>query len=350
MLYSVYGLWLSANLPIPRLQASIAELAPDVQVWLDTTPPWLGKMLEAEQQIYYVSKYQDERGEPALTVWKLADGAHFRLFYSDGIEFIVDRSGSRIWASCSETLTREDTTIYLLGPVLGFLLRLRGVTCLHASAVVVGDQAIALLGPAGAGKSTTAACFTRLGYSVLSDDVVPLLENDKSFLVPSAYPYLWLWPDSVSSLFGSADMLPRLIPTWDKRYLDLMENGNQFQQEPLALAAIYILGERCTDSDAPFVEAVPARAGLVALVANTYASSMLDKCMRAQEFESLCQVVARVPLRRVTPHADPAYLSRLCEVILSDFQALTPIRKKIEGPNLGTRIHHWPSGEEGLRS
>ncbi len=62
----------------------------------------------------------------------------------------------------------------------------------------------------------------------------------------------------------------------------------------------------------------------MALVANTYSTSLLDKAMRAQEFELLGRVVASVPLRRVIPHADPIYLPRLCDVILDDFQTLTP--------------------------
>ncbi len=43
---------------------------------------------------------------------------------------------------------RRGEVLGLLGLILGFVLRLRGVTCLHASAIAVRDRAIALLGPA----------------------------------------------------------------------------------------------------------------------------------------------------------------------------------------------------------
>ncbi|MBA3757231.1 MAG: hypothetical protein H0X02_13890 [Nitrosomonas sp.] len=218
-------------------------------------------------------------------------------------------------------MTLEDTATYLLGPVLGFILRLRGHTCLHASAIAVGDAAIALLGPAGAGKSTTAAAFAKANYPVLSDDVVALSHEGDEFLVQPAYPRLRLWPNSVNTLYGSVDALPRLTPSWDKRYLDLTLDGYQFHQQPLPLRAIYILQERTKDP-APFVEAVPPGIGLISLVGNTYSTHLLDKTMRANEFRSLDRLLASVPLRQVTPHADPTYLTDLCDTILRDYQAL----------------------------
>ena len=108
----------------------------------------------------------------------------------------------------AENLTIEDMATYLLGPVLGLLLRLRGVTCLHASAVAFGETAVAFVGSEGAGKSTTAAALARRGHAILSDDIVALAEHNGSFFVHPAYPYLCLWPESVESLYGSAEALP----------------------------------------------------------------------------------------------------------------------------------------------
>jgi len=93
----------------------------------------------------------------------------------------------------ANNLTTEDAATYLLGPVLGLLLRLRGVTCLHASAVALADRAIAFVGSEGAGKSTTAALLARKGLAIISDDVVALVERDALFTFIPAYPYLSLW-------------------------------------------------------------------------------------------------------------------------------------------------------------
>jgi hypothetical protein len=222
-------------------------------------------------------------------------------------------------------LTVEDTATYLLGPVMGFTLLLRGSVCLHASAIAVGDQAIALLGPSGAGKSTTAAAFARSGYGVLSDDVVALANQGQTFLAQPAYPRIRLWPESVSALYGTGDALPCLTPTWDKRYLDLTGTGYRFQQEPLPLAAVYILDERREDQTSPSVQAVTAGEGLIALVANTYATRLMDKKMRAREFEMLGRIVTGVSVRRATAHTDMSHLSKLCDRILEDFHMLTSV-------------------------
>jgi hypothetical protein len=214
-------------------------------------------------------------------------------------------------------LTLEDTATYLLGPVMGFVMLLRGIVCLHASAVAIGNEAIAFLGPAGSGKSTTAAAFAERGYSVLAEDVVTLDDRGDQFLVRPGYPCIRLWPAAVKALYGSETHLPKLTPNWDKCYLDLSDN---FHGEPLRLAAIYHLSERRHEATAPFVQALHRSGAMMSLVANTYATKLMDKQMRAREFELLTRVVKSVPLRRVTPHADPARLDELCTRIIADFQ------------------------------
>ncbi len=112
-------------------------------------------------------------------------GAHFGFFYSDGVRFAVEREGREIWGDWPDGYSLEDACTYLIGPVIAFALRLRGVVSLHASAISVGDQSIALMGVPGAGKSTTAAAFALLGFPILSDDVV-VLEDQINTLPGSA--------------------------------------------------------------------------------------------------------------------------------------------------------------------
>jgi hypothetical protein len=246
------------------------------------------------------------------------DGNYYRFNYADATEFLVDCAGTEVWADWSAPLTLEDTSTYLLGPVMGFVMLLRGIVCLHASAIAVDGKAIALLGPAGSGKSTTAAAFSERGYSILAEDVVTLDDRGEQFLVRPGYPCIRLWPASVKALYGSENHLPKLTPNWDKCYLDLTERA--FSAEPLPLAAIYHLRERRHDAVAPFVETLDRSEGLLSLIANTYATKLMDKQMRAREFKLLTRVLNNVPLRRVTPHADPARIPELCDTILSDFR------------------------------
>jgi hypothetical protein len=193
------------------------------------------------------------------------------------------------------------------------------VTCLHASAVAYGEQAVAFVGPAGAGKSTTAAALALRGHAVLSDDVVALAERDGSFYVPCAYPYLCLWPESVQSMFGSRNALPQFSANYEKRCLSLGKQELPFAERPLQLGAVYILGERRNDP-APLVEELSQQKAFVSLVANTFGTNVVDGSMRAKEFETLGRLVPSVRVRQLWPHQDPNRLPELCQRICDDLQ------------------------------
>lgn len=313
---SIYGLGVIANSTIPGVPPSTIA-AEDIRISFGSLPAWLDEITDRQVETSYITDYKSECGEPALRVFRVLDGKYFRFCYADQTEFVLNKAGSEIWAKWCEPLTLEDTATYLLGPVMGFVMLLRGVVCLHASAVAIGDEAIALLGPAGSGKSTTAAAFAERGYSVLAEDLVTLDDRGDCFLVRPGYPCIRLWPAAVKALYGSESRLPKLTPNWDKCYLNLSDN---FQREPLRLAAIYLLGERRHDATAPFVQSIERADGLMSLVANTYATKLMDKQMRAREFELLTRVVKNIPLRRVTPHADAARLNDLCTRIVADFK------------------------------
>lgn len=313
---SLYGLGVVANRPIPGVPSSTIA-SEDVCISFGSLPAWLNDITATQIETSYVAEYKSECGEPALRVFRVLDGNYYRFNYADATEFLVDCAGTEVWADWSAPLTLEDTSTYLLGPVMGFVMLLRGIVCLHASAIAVDGKAIALLGPAGSGKSTTAAAFSERGYSILAEDVVTLDDRGEQFLVRPGYPCIRLWPASVKALYGSENHLPKLTPNWDKCYLDLTERA--FSAEPLPLAAIYHLRERRHDAVAPFVETLDRSEGLLSLIANTYATKLMDKQMRAREFKLLARVLNNVPLRRVTPHADPARIPELCDAILNDF-------------------------------
>jgi hypothetical protein len=316
--YTVFGLSLHSNQQIPELRlAKRSAAGPFVGVHLNVSP--LGAGSVPSEVLSYVSPYNDEAGIPILKMWKIDGGNLSRLDYSDGTRFWLNREGTEVWATWPGNLTIEDTATYLLGPVLGRLLRMRGVTCLHASAVAFGEQAVAFVGSEGAGKSTTAAALALQGRAILSDDVVALAERNGSFFVHPAYPYLCLWPESVQSIYGSADALPRFSPNYEKRCLSLEKQELTFEERSLPLAAIYILGRR-RGYPAPLVEEISPRLAFLSLVANTFATNILDSAMRAKEFETLGRLVPSVPIRQLYAHQDPSRLPELSQLICNDVQ------------------------------
>ena len=318
--YAAFGLRIAATGPIPGLTPLGGAGSPDVVVRLQGAAPWPadGAADGDPGELLYRSPDHDDGGQPMLTVHRLRTGHHFRLLYADGVQFVISGAGRQVWATWPDPWTVDDVATYLLGPVLAFMLRLRGITCLHASAVAIADRAVAVVGPAGAGKSTVAAMFARRRYPVMSDDVVALGDDGDGPYVQPGPARLRLWPESVRALYGATEALPKLTPTWDKRYLDLTSNGYRFQNRPLPLAAIYVLGERDANPRLPRVEPLSPPAGLMALVANTQAPHLVHEAMRAQEFHCLGRVATSVRISRVTPHEDVTRLAALCDAIVED--------------------------------
>jgi hypothetical protein len=216
----------------------------------------------------------------------------------------------------------EDTATYLIGPILGLVLHLRGTVMLHASVVRIGDVAVAFVGPQGAGKSTTAACFALAGYSVLTDDVAAISEDETIFKVIPAYPRIRLWPESVEMLFGSPDALPQLTPNWEKRYLELDGESGRFETEAVPLGAIYFLHPRTDDPSKPLIVAESIRGGMVDLLGNLSGNYLLDQILPAASFAFLSRIAQGVPLRRLTARANPNLLPRLLETVVKDVTAL----------------------------
>jgi hypothetical protein len=215
-----------------------------------------------------------------------------------------------------------DLSTYFLGPVMGFILRKRGITALHASAFCLEGHAIVLTGEAGAGKSTTAAALALRGVPVLCEDIAALNEKHGNFAVERGYPRVCLWPQSVEMLVGSPEALPRLSPTWEKCYLPLDGGLARLEMHKQPLGAIYLLAPRELAEDAPRVEDMRGQGVLLELVKNTYMNWILDRGQRAAEFALLAQLLARVPVRRLVPHRDPARIGALCELLITDARCL----------------------------
>jgi hypothetical protein len=295
--YLLFGLVFRFNLSIPQLLSVQSSDTPtDVEVHLDALPPGVSKNSNAAERVVFVSTDKNEADQPTHWLWKSEDGLLFRLEFCDGTQFWLDSNGKHLWCTWPQELSLQSTLAYLLGPVLGFLLRLRGVVCLHASAVAVGNRSAVFVGAAGAGKSTTVAAFAREGCAVLSDDVVALDEREDGFVVQPSYPHVLLWPDSVQALFGSTDALPSVSHDWDKRRLALGDAESRYHGQALRLGGVYILGRRREDARTT-VEPLNRSSALISLVANSYAAGLLEPEKRALEFASFGKLLDTVPVR-----------------------------------------------------
>lgn len=312
--YALYGLTVAVDAPMGGLRAAAAGSAPDVRLHLQAAPPWSDRPMAEGGQIYRVDAA--EADAPAVDVAWLEGRAGLRMRYADGTTFHVRADAREVWATWAAPLTLEDTAVYFVGPVLGYVLRRLGVLSLHASAVAIDGRAVAFGGDPGAGKSTTAAAFSTHGFAALTDDVLALRDRDGAVLAYPAYDHLRLWPHAARMLAGDEDRLSWLTPTWPKRAFPLAAFGAGLAADPLPLGAIFLLSPREDAATAPRVEPARGVDALLQLVTQTSANYLLDPAMRAAELTMLSRLMAAVPLFRLTPHADPARLPALLDVVL----------------------------------
>ena len=320
--YRAFGLTFQSSRPLPWLPLHPSADNADVRIEFDRR--CLGPDPAAGESVRATLSGSDRRFEPQLTIWHRSSDGRFRFRYRDGTEFTITADGRQVRGAWPEGLTLEDAAAYLLGPITGFLLRLRGRVCLHASAVAVGGGALALTGPAGFGKSSSAALFARWGYGVITDDILAVQEDESGFFALPGWPHLRLWPASSAVLFGKPDALPRLCPLnedWDKCFLDLSAPPYRYRADPLPLRVIY--AARVTrQSCAPQIEPMGRMAALRILLANTYSWYALDGSMRAAEFDCLTRLAATVPVRRLTT-GDPnlQQLKNQCRAMREDAES-----------------------------
>lgn len=321
--YRAYGLTLGCDTPVSALRQERTDLERyDIMVSFGQEPDWVREAKGLPSHIEHPRPGEIEQDNSPFKLTSFGAGEFFELAYGEGALFFVDGAAERLWGTCLPPLTIEDIATYLLGPVMGFVLRRRSVLTLHASSVCVGGQAVALCGESQAGKSTLAAALALRGIPVLCEDITPLIEEDGRFQVEPGYPRVCLWPDAVETLFGARDALPRLTPSWEKFFLPLDGRNAKFEEQRQVVRAVYLFAPRVAEADAPRIEAMRARQALLDLVQNTYMNWILDRRQRAAEFDALCKLVTQVPIRRIVPHLDPGRIGALCELIVADAECI----------------------------
>lgn len=291
----MYGLDLDSDGALPGLAASgAAAVAGCWAVQLGETPltPPSGEPI-----------YRSDPAEgDAVEVFRPRIGV-LHLAFADGAAALVDAAARTVQVAWPPGQTLDDALVYLVGPVLGVALRLLGREVLHASCVDVDGRAVAVLGPAGAGKSTLTAALIDAGQPLVTEDVCVLWFGEDDASPPAVFrggTRVKLWEDSVAALRGVADALPRLVPSskdWDKRFLDAAAATAARDLTPLG--AVFVLDRRA-DVVTPVVEEMAGPARLLTLIANSYAASVLDAAGRARQLERLGALAAAVPVRRLS--------------------------------------------------
>lgn len=326
--YVVYGLTLHSNQALPLPPVAAAQTDAGVEVVFVRTDRQLPR---DGARLLHALPYCNAAGESLLQFWHLPDHAGYWLRSSIGAEWAehhLAADGSRVEVMARAATLPGDLAATFCGLVLPLLLRLNGVTCLHASAMVVAGAVVAFAGPAETGKSTTLTALLGQGGAFFSDDLVPLHVVQDGVVTYGGYPQVGLWPDSARTLFGAQADLPYL---WqesagrpDKRIFIPASDFAGGGAAARPLRAVYLLGQRQASGDGRVhIAALSPRAAVAQMVPHTTGRALASAADLAADLQRLAHLARTVPVRLVTRPDDLARLDTVATAIMDDIASLT---------------------------
>ena len=328
--YQAYGLILQSPLPLPCPLAPGSD-RPDVLLHAGSTTRF--------------ARARDEHppGDDTRTWFRfhrLADGSAY-LKWTGLFEFVISPDGREILFHRQKTAAPESFSVYLLSQVLSFSLLSFGTEPLHGTAIVVGGEALVLLGDCGYGKSTLGAALLARGLPILTDDLVALEKSDVGWMVRSGIPRIKLFPAVARRLLGSDLGGTPMNGGTSKLVLPL--GPGQAVSRSVPLRAIYVLsppGEHRSVKGRPVqIERLSGREAFLEVIRAAFNLMALDSSRMASQFAFARRLILDVPVRRLAYPRNFSRLSTVCDALLADLAALS--LKDPGASTAGTATAQW---------
>jgi len=319
-MYQLFGLKMASDYPfgsrIPQGQGEMElvftcqDTAPIAIAWNELEP-------------VYTSIYRTKNNEPAWFLYQIEE--YYVAHYTDSIDFYISRQA--IIGHILNLELKDSYTMIFLPIILVLWLEFQGIPCLHGSAVVVNEHAVAFLADSGQGKSTLTTAFLQAGFPLLTDDKLPLDERDGGIWARSGTPLIRFFPEVAEMLVEDHRELDLILPGFTKRVAHIERDAQgRFCPIPMPLACLYIL-ERNGMEDAEqkiTICSLSQREAVMELIRydfTTRVNAALGFSVARLGFYS--KMAASIPVKRLSY---PTRYDRLLEVrsaILEDLDGLT---------------------------
>lgn len=254
--YTAYGLTIHSSLCLPELETS-SDIKADVTIRVEKIA-WSSSIAADRWSDFHITR------EDAHLCWHTVG----KFWVRSGNEIIIDPLPD---------LDKRIIRLPLLGAVMAVLLHQRGYLVLHASAISLGDRAVAFVGEKGQGKSTMAATLHAHGHQLLADDIVAIdFDHSGHPIVLPGFPQFKLWSDAVMAIGDDPEALPQVHPQVDKRSHRI---NHRFAQTVSPLARVYVL-QHGTEIQ---IQRLNPQQTILHLIANSYMSRFGNQMLQGAE-------------------------------------------------------------------
>ena len=284
----LYGLRVASELPLYQERPAPDGAAPDVEIRIGET------MRSTEQRPEGQLLVDLDTDRLLYSATARDDGSYVVRFYRT-CDFVVQPDLSRVTLHLVDDADPHLAGVLATGTLLSFLLALRGNPVLHASAVQVGDSALAFVGASGMGKSTMATLMCADGARLITDDVLRL---DLAGI--DGAPTCYLGATEVRLRKAAGDLAARFSDRPERRLTsdarDALRTPTSTQQH-LPLKAIVIpLPDHEGGQEATTVTRLESMEALLTLLRFPRILGWEDPAIIDRQFQQLGHVVERVPV------------------------------------------------------
>ncbi|MPZ64376.1 MAG: hypothetical protein GEU83_02220 [Pseudonocardiaceae bacterium] len=211
------------------------------------------------------------------------------LRYPGLCDFVGDRTLGDVTVDLHPGADPGLIAVLAAGALLAVHLRLRGELVLHASAVQLGDGALAFVGASGMGKSTLAALLCTSGHRLVTDDVLRVDLTDGVVVHPGS---------TESRLRANAHQLAdtapagAVRPTADGR-LALRAPAHAGEPLPLVACLVPLPSRNAVEVS---VQRLAGPRALLRMLQFPRVVGWIEPASTAREFQALADLVGQVPI------------------------------------------------------
>lgn len=298
--YRVYGVVLESNLPLPLPECARCEsyLKAEFKEFIVSSLPKVAMTTE-ETSISGGFQWRVKGGDVLLGKALLSDTNLLKIDYS-------------------REFGQQATIDAFLHPLLARVLRYRGATGLHGSAVSHQGFGLVFLGESGQGKSTLAQAFVQKGARFLSDDVAFLRhDEERGWRVQAGATGLRLeLPTPKAKRVFSLHALDQ--PEHSVKYeLDCLDSS---RDGSLDVILVLSSGTRTSMS-----EVLEPKERLIELLRNRFSTSLLSAVAKERDLRQLSKVAEEVRVLRLERPRDLDRLEAQVDLIMSSIAKPTEI-------------------------